>query len=498
MGAPRKAPASPGASLPWLAPTVLFLATLAIRLIPFNVTLTGWDEWILSGISIRLARVYLPAHEWYDVLVPTGYSYPPVFFWLNSGLIYLLGAEPLVLRIVTILSDAACVAAVTVLAQRLAGRFAGWSAGLLAFSTLYLSFHETVTMDFLLSFWILLSLLALIKALQIGSPSALFWALFISSAAVFTKYHGVVYHAILCAMVLALPQTRAMLRGRGRVALYALATLALPLSLLALEALTWYFYGYSKTHIAEVFRVMDWTSYVQDPFTGDIVQAQWHFYFLYLWKMLGPVVCVLGLIAFLFAFVSKRAELIVIAVIAALWFTWASSAGLKNARYILPGALMLYPLVGVMVQRIAARPHFGRPAAVLILAVAVGMGAWGTRTRVVGYLREAAVHQAVYDYLRDHVARDAVILAESAPFQWGMSQRSGAVRPVRNPEDATAFADAEYFIAHEWGRLLIESNVIQSAKGYLDARDAVVESWVPVLDLGNGRERVQVLRKPGG
>jgi hypothetical protein len=498
VSAPRKAPATPGAGLPWLAPTVLVLATLAIRLIPFNVTLMGWDEWILSGISIRLARVYLPAHEWYDVLVPTGYSYPPVFFWLNSGLIYLLGAEPLVLRIVSIVSEAACVAAVTVLAQRLAGRFAGWSSGLLAFSTLYLSFHETVTMDFLLSFWILLSLVALMKTVQTNSPSALFWALFISSAAVFTKYHGVVYHAILYAMVLALPQTRAMLRGRGRVVLYLIATLALPCSLLALEALTWHFYGYTKTHIAEVFRVMDWTSYVQDPFTGDIVQAQWHFYFLYLWKMLGPVVCVLGVFAFLFAFVSKRAELIVIAVVAALWFTWASSAGLKNARYILPGALMLYPLVGVMLQWIAARARVGRPAAVVVLAVAVGMGVWGTRTRVICYLREAAVHQAVYDYLRDHVASDAVILAESAPFQWGMSLRSGAVRPVHSPEDPNAFVDSDYFIAHEWGRLLIESSVIQSAKGYLDARDDAVGTWTPVLDLGNGRERVQVFRNPAG
>lgn len=472
----------------------LFLATIATRLIPFNVTLVGWDEWILSGISVRLARVYLPGMEWYDVLVPTGYSYPPVFFWLNGGLIYLLGSEPLVLRMITILSEAACVFTVCMVAQQLAGRFAAWAAGMLAFATLYLSFHETVTMDYLLSWWILLSLWWFLKALDTESGTALVWAIFFSSAAVFTKYHGVVYHAILCAAVAVLPATRRMLRGRTLLASLA-AALALPCGLLALEALTWHFYGYEKTHIAEVLRVMGWTSYVQDPRTGAVVVASWSYYFVYLWEVLGPVVCVVGVGAVAYALGARRRDLAIVVVIAVLWFLWASTASLKNARYILPGTLMLYPVAGAMLAWVFQREGYGRQAAVAILGIAILAGLWDTRARIGGYMREADIHQRVYAYLREHVPADAVVMAESAPFQWGMSLRSGAVRPMRGPEDATAFEDSDYAVLHAWGQQLIAAGAIPSAKNYLDARAAATARWETLLELGSGREAVVILKK---
>lgn len=475
-------------------PLTLFLATIATRLIPFNLTLVGWDEWILTGISVRFARVYLPTLEWYDVLVPTGYSYPPFFFWLNGGTIYLLGDQPLVFRLITILSDAACVVAICALGRQLAGRFGAWSAGLLAFASLYLSFHETVTIDFLLSFWVILSLRWLLRSVHEARPTYLVWAIIFSSVAVFTKYHGVVYHAILCGLVVVLPATRRMLRGR-MLGACAIAALALPCVLLALDALTWHFYGYEKTHLAEVIRVMGWTSYVQDPATGDVVEATWPYYFQYLWHVLGPAVCALGAASVAYAIGARRRDLLIVVAIAGLWFLWASTASLKNARYILPGVTMLFPLAGAMLHGIVERGRYGKVVATLVLAVVVLFGMWGTRVRIGAYLSDAAVHQRAYDYIRQNVPADAVVFAESAPFQWGMSLRSGAVRPTRDPEDPTAFDDADYAVMHEWGRRLIAAGAIPSATGYLDRREAAMAEWDTVLDLGTGAGRVTLLRK---
>jgi len=128
-----------------------------VRLIPWNRTLVGWDEWILAGIATRLGCCALPSGQLYEILVPTGYSYPPFPFWLSGALVYCFGPGALVWRLPTILSDGAAVAMVFVLARRVGGTLAGWTAGLLAWSTLYLAFHDTVTLDFLLSFWVLAS-----------------------------------------------------------------------------------------------------------------------------------------------------------------------------------------------------------------------------------------------------------------------------------------------------------------------------------------------------
>ncbi|MEA3365575.1 MAG: hypothetical protein U9Q79_08035, partial [Candidatus Hydrogenedentes bacterium] len=83
-----------GGSL-WRSPSAVFLGFfvvgLALRLIPWNRTLVGWDEWILSTISSRWALVALPENNLYDLIVPTYYSYPPVFFWLQGLTIFLFG-----------------------------------------------------------------------------------------------------------------------------------------------------------------------------------------------------------------------------------------------------------------------------------------------------------------------------------------------------------------------------------------------------------------------
>lgn len=143
-----------------LGPALVFLATVGIRLVPWNCTLTGWDEWILATIATRIARWWIPQRALYDLLVPTGYSYPPLQLWISGLLVYCFGTAPLVWRMPTILSDAGAACVVFMLGRRLGGPMVGWTAGLLAWSNLYLRFHDTVSLDFLMSFWILLSLIS--------------------------------------------------------------------------------------------------------------------------------------------------------------------------------------------------------------------------------------------------------------------------------------------------------------------------------------------------
>lgn len=92
--------------LSWLAPLVVFTLTLLVRLTPGNVTLVGWDEWILSLIVRHVGVNLIPALEWDDLIAPTGYSYPPFFFWVSGVLVWLFGTAPFVLRLLTSLTDA--------------------------------------------------------------------------------------------------------------------------------------------------------------------------------------------------------------------------------------------------------------------------------------------------------------------------------------------------------------------------------------------------------
>ncbi len=480
----------------WAAPCTLFAATLAVRSWLWNTNLIGWDEWIQSAISSRLGLWTLPEHKLYDVLVPTGYSYPPFFLWINGALVYLFGAEPLVLRLQTIVSEAAAVAMVFVLGRRIGGRIAGWTAGLFALSSLYLNFHNSVTLDFALCFWILLSLYLLLRSLDEDKAAFLWGAIFAGSIGLFTKYHGVVYFGPLCVFAVAAPQTRAMLLTK-RFPLFLGAALALPLVLLALECLTWHFYSFDKTHIAEVFKVMQWKSYVVDPISGTWDTPAWHYYFAYCATRLNPVICLLSIAGMGMALRSPRRNraTFLLAMFIILWFLWASTGSIKNARYALPGVFAAFALAGLPLEALS-RTAWGRISVAFLLTVAVGLSLHDTAQRMGSYQERASNHRQVHALINAETSKDARIVADGRPFQ--TSGGLGIAPIQRSVVDPVNYRRGEtsHIITHEDSFAFTTINGNQFEQEYVEDRAKIVRDWRLMLDVGDGPHRIRVFERP--
>jgi 4-amino-4-deoxy-L-arabinose transferase-like glycosyltransferase len=481
----------------WFAPSILAAITLAIHLVVWNRTLVGWDEWILASIMGRLSGWAIPAGEWYDVIVPTGYSYPPIFFWLGGALTYLFGLTPFVLRLTTTISAAAATACITVTGQKVGGAWAGWTAGLMATTMTYLNFQDTISLDFLLSVCIILSVNCLLRALNKEERRMLIAAVFLGGAACFVKYHGVVYHAILCIIVVALPQTRAMIKGRKCIA-FAAAALALPTSLLLLEALTWQYYGWEKTHIAEVFRVMTWTSYLNHPLTGEIIIPTWYYYLQFCLMEIGPLACVLAVVSPWVIWRHRHRDAFLLVVVVVLWFYWASSSHLKHDRYVLPAVYLAMPLVGLVLAHLA-KGRVGRHYARVLLAVMIIAATWNLVERVNEYIAKTDRHSQVHALVQADVPPDATIMSDAVPFQdTGGTGLSPIKQRVLGPANPDWLARARYVITDENAYQMHLHDVLQGSQSYLDFRERIVTEWDTLLDIGAGRERIRVLRRPEG
>ena len=480
---------------PWLVFAGFFAAGLLLRLIPWNHTIVGWDEWILSTISSRWALVALPNGDLYDLIVPTYYSYPSAFFWLQGLAVYLFGPHPLAWRLVPVFGGALCVGLAYLLGREARDDWSGWTAGLLALSSLYLAFHNTVTIDYVMAAAMLASLIFLLRTLRRPALGTLLASVFLASLACFFKYHAVVIHALVCGAVIAMPTTRRLIAGKRFLAFAAVA-LALPFGLLAMEGLTWHFYGYGKTHLAEVFRVMTWTSYVP-AFDGPAyVQPAWWYYFGYCWVTLGPLVCVLCLAGIATALWIPQDRIRVLVVILALYALWASTASLKNARYFIPAMFLAFVLAGVFVSALKDNPR-GRLLGVLLLGAAVVASGVRTGFRVDDYLTASSHHEAVYVFINENTPKDAVVVTESESFWRG---NDVGVHPMKRGIVEAAIEDAfdmgGYFISHEMAYELMKAGAIQPAPDFLDERARVLETWDLLLDLGEGNARVRVWRKP--
>ncbi len=473
---------------------LFFLIAALVRLSLGNTPLVSWDEWILGGIAARLGTWALPNLELYDILVPTGYSYPSFGFWVNSVFVWLFGSTPFVLRLPCALSEAAAVALTYALARELAGVVCARAAALFATACLFLSFHAMVSLDYLLSAWVLLSLWAFVRAARKQDSALLVLAAFCGGMACFTKYHGVVYHATLCVLVFSWPTTRRMLRWKTLTAAAA-AALAAPLFMLATEAATWHFYGYSKTHIAEVLRVTEWASYVADPRTGAIVEANDGYYFLYAWTTLGPLFCGLAALGFVAALASRGRVWWALGFVAAAWLFWASTASLKNARYILPMVYVACIFAGYFITRLAAIPRC-RGIAWMLVLVTVALGAWQSVDRAQQYFEEARRNMAVYDYVNTHTPKGAVILAESIVFQVHIAGGPGIVRTTYAPESPQALDRADYLILDPRTHEMLQRGVLPVARGYLDFRREAEKDWPCVFRKASRQGEVRVLARP--
>lgn len=470
---------------------------MAIRSLPGNVTLVGWDEWILATVVARLGLVALPQGELYDILVPTGYSYPPLYFWLSGPLVTLFGPEWWVLRLPTSLSDAACVAMVFVLGRRVGGPLVGWTSGLLSLSALFIAFHpgHTLTIDFTLSIWILLSLDLFVRGYDEDRRGLILWSVFVGSLACFTKYHGVIYYAMLCAAIVIMPRSRAMV-WRWRFLPFAAVAMFLPCTLLAIEGITWKFYGWEKTHIAEVFRVMTWDSWVRDPFSGEVERTTWYFYFAFCWARLGTVVCMLSVAGAVTVLAQRRRYALLLLAMIALWFLWASTANLHNPRYVLPMVYLCFVFVGFLLKTMWDRPKL-RLVAVLLLALAVGDSLGRTAQRVRDYRRVAGEHDAVHAYVNVETPEDARFLADSRLFQtWDQVGLSPIQRKVLGPDWVTWESEADYVIMHGVAERMMAAGMLPVHQTYRDQWEEVRATWTEVFRVGEGDDRVRVLQRP--
>ncbi len=477
---------------------VFFFLCAAIRLIPWNRTLAGWDEWILTSIFVRLGQWALPKGELYEILVPTGYSYPPFYLWLNGLMVYVFGSSPLVWRILTILFDAGCAAMAYFLGRRVGGRLTGYICGILSVVAPYLSFHDTVTLDFALTFWILLSIYLFLRAQDNDNVRMLLWSVFFGSIACFTKYHGVVYFATLCVMLVAIPGTRKLIQGK-KIFLFAGTALFLPCVLLAVEGLTWKFYGWQKTHVAEVFRVMEWTSWVADFGSDAYVKPKWHYYFVYCWIHLGPAICVLSLAGMGTMLLKPTRDVKYLLIILVVWMLWASSSGLKNARYVLPMVYVAFVFVGLEIKALSER-RWGKAMASIIVIVMLGTSSWRLAGRVQDYLATSDRHEQVYEVINENIVEGDLVFSEAVSFQIPFGTRFGLMRgKVIGPSQKTWRNDFDYIIAQEDAFEMLKTGVIVDVHGeYLRQRESFVREWDVLLDTGEGKQRTRVLRRPVG
>lgn len=480
---------------PWFAPTALFVLTLAVRIIPWNRPLMGIDEWILANISVRVGLWALPAGELYDVLVPTGYPYPPFQFWVGGLLVYLLDTHPIVLRLPTILADAGAVALVFMIGRRAGGAFSGWAAGLLAWSTLYLSFQNTVSLDFMMVFWILLSFYLYLRSADSKDLPVLLAAVLASGMACFSKFYGVVYHAVLCTMVVAMPQSRSLVRGK-RFLVFCGAAMALPALILALDGLTWRLYGFEKTHLGEVMRQVEWVAYAADPVTGEIIHPRWHYYFEYCWVTLGWPVCLLIIAGIVAVLRERRREQLLCLIIAVIWFAWATATALKNPRYLLVAVYFFYVCSGVVVQQLA-RSKPGKTLAVGILAAVVVFGVVGTGQRLNTYLTEVGVHEAVYDVINTQTPEAEVVFSESRSFEEASMGDRWIRRTVVGPYPGVWEDGLDYVVADDRFYDLLCSGALDGVSAtYLADRERIMREWQTLYDASDRDVPIRVLKRP--
>ncbi len=480
---------------PWFAPGLLFVLTLGIRIIPLNRPLMGIDEWILANISVRTGLWALPAGELYDVLVPTGYPYPPLQFWVGGLLVYLFDTHPIVLRLPTILADAGAVALVFMIGRRVGGALAGWTAGLLAWSTLYLSFQNTVSLDFMMVFWILLSFYLYLRSAKSGNLPVLLAGVLASGMACFSKFYAVVYHAVLCTMAVVMPQSRSLVRGK-RFLLFCAAAMALPVLILALDGMTWRFYGFDKTHLGEVSRQVGWVAYTADPVTGEIINPRWHYYFEYCWVTLGWPVCLLCLAGVAAVLRGRRREQLLCLTVALVWFAWATATSIKYPRYLLVAAYFFYVCSGVALGQLA-RTKPGKTLAVGVLAAVVVFGLVGTGRRLNTYLTEVGVHEAVYDVINTQTAEREVVLSESRSFEEASKGDRWIRRTVNGPYPDVWKDEHDYVIADDRFYDLLCSGALNDISArYLADRDRIMREWQTLYDASGQGVPIRVLKRP--
>lgn len=480
-------------SIPAAAVVAAILAA-GLALIPGNAPLNGWDEWILTGAMTRWAAYSVPSGNLYDALVPTGYPYPPLLFWSGGALCHFLEPSYLVVRIPAAFSLGLSAGLTALIGGWCGRRWGAWTAGILASLAAWLNFHDTVSLDYPMTAAILLSIWLLLHSLDRHSVPFLCAAFLAAGLACAFKYYGVIYWTWLAVVVLLHPQLRMLTRGRRRYAV-AFSALAFPAFLASLDGLTFYFYGFGKTHVAETIRTLGWAAYTAHPLTGDAIRPGYAFYGEFLFLRLGIVVCALAVIGVLCTVFQKNRPGLWILSAGIAWALFAEAMGTKHARYILPAAYVLFITVAIAIAALG-NTRAGRPWAILFfVTIVIGQG-WLAAIRTQTYLADSARVQQVFDTLQNDVAHDALILADEAPFQkWDAGVLPSFPQPVATPEERRAMT-ATVLVTTDGIYDLIANRILPGSTAYIDGRPKWVQDWSVLLDIGLGRKRVRVLSKP--
>lgn len=477
-----------------MAASFAAVAAFALAMAPGDLPFSGWDECILGGAAIRWAEYSLPGGHAYDLLVPTGYPYPPLLFWIAGGLVAAIEPAYWVLRLPGAVSLAASAALCALLAAWCGGRAAAWTAGLLAATAVAFNVHDTVSLDYPMSAAILLSLWALLRALDRHSAPWLCASLLAAGLACAFKYYGVIHLAFLAAAVAAHPQLRMLARGPKRRAAVLASAVALPVALALLDGLTFYFYGFGKTHVAETIRTLGWTPFAADPRTGAPIQPGHDYYALSLYYRLGPLLLAAAALGALAAAVQRNRPALWLLAAGLVWFACAEALGTKHFRYILPAIYVLLILAGAAVGMLA-RTRRGAIVAALLAAGMVLHQSWNASERAGAYLAEARRVEAAFGILRA-IPADLPVVAEHAAFQqWDAGALRAFPQPVLTPESPGG-APADLAVLHDAVYEAIGIGALPAYPGYMAVRPEMAQ-WPALYEAGEGRDRFRILARPG-
>jgi 4-amino-4-deoxy-L-arabinose transferase-like glycosyltransferase len=125
---------------------VLTLAVigLVVRLVVLDPDTIHGDEALYASYGLHITQ----GKDWLLIHVGFAIDKIPLFYWAEAIAIRLFGNTPLSIRLVDIAASAATIGAVYVLARDLAGRAAGWAAGLaMALSPFAILFGASVFTD---------------------------------------------------------------------------------------------------------------------------------------------------------------------------------------------------------------------------------------------------------------------------------------------------------------------------------------------------------------
>ena len=128
----------------WALVVALAAIGLAVRLVVLNPDTLHGDEALYAYYGLHVTQT----GDWLLLHVGFAINKIPLFFWAEAVVIGVLGNTPLSIRLVDLAASLATIGAVYLLARDLAGRAAGWSAGLaMALSPFAILFGASVFTD---------------------------------------------------------------------------------------------------------------------------------------------------------------------------------------------------------------------------------------------------------------------------------------------------------------------------------------------------------------